>query len=194
MQLLCGGWNSMAGAYCCVSRQTCSKCIHFGEVAGRGMDHPLHTFVQHSALAMGKWLHIAASAVLAALWIAVFVLKTEIFALSSSLRAMKSIERVQIGVRFEMLPLLSCQIEFASIYHVHLLFELTHIFTGICQGSSDSLAFFGRVALAGALGWPGPGFECRRRCGTHSSLCLDPPRREARFLLCGSLRIRLLNV
>ena len=115
---------------------------------------------------MGKWLHIAASAVLAALWIAVFVLKTEIFALSSSLRAMKSIERVQIGVRFEMLPMLSCQIEFAGIYHLHLLFECARVFTGICQGSPHYLAFFGRVALARALGWPGPCFECRRRCGT----------------------------
>ena len=53
---------------------------------------------------MAKWLHIAISAVLAALWIAVFVLKTEIPVLSPGLLSMTPFERVQIGVRFELPP------------------------------------------------------------------------------------------
>jgi hypothetical protein len=92
-----------------------TTCIHFGEVGRRVHPGPHSSLLCSTLPAMGKWLHIAASAVLAALWIAVFVLKTEIFALSSSLRAMKSIERVQIGVRFEMLPLLSSDVKLNSL-------------------------------------------------------------------------------
>ncbi len=54
---------------------------------------------------MAKWLHIAVSAVLAALWISVFVLKAEIPVLTLGLLSMTPFERVQIGVRFEFPPL-----------------------------------------------------------------------------------------